>query len=89
MRLREGGGDDTLALALLVDAAAPAVMELGARGSTTVELTLHVRRRPRQGWFACRATTHSLLDGWHDEDFEVWDAEGNLVAQSRQLARLG
>lgn len=88
MRLRDGGGNDPLALALLADAAAPAVMELGAQGSTTVELTLHVRRRPRQDWFACRATTRFLIDGCHDEDFELWDPEGNLLAQSRQLARL-
>jgi hypothetical protein len=25
-------------------------------------------------------------DGWFDEDVEVWDAGGRLVAQGRQLA---
>jgi acyl-CoA thioesterase len=87
MRLEEGGGEDTLALALLVDAAAPVVLEIGTRGSTTVELTLYVRRRPRPGWLACRANTRFLIDGYHDEDFEIWDADGEVVAQSRQLAR--
>jgi acyl-coenzyme A thioesterase PaaI-like protein len=87
-RLVDGGGDDTLAVAFLVDAAARAVLDIGARGSTTVELTLHVRRRPQQGWFACRAATRFVIDGCHDEDFEVWDADGRVIAQARQFARL-
>lgn len=88
MRLKEGGGEDPLSIPFLVDAAPPAVMEIGATGSTTVELTLHVRARPRSEWFACRATTSYITDGYHEEDFEIWDEEGRLVAQSRQLARL-
>jgi Thioesterase-like superfamily len=27
--------------------------------------------------------------GWFDEEAEVWDATGRLVAQGRQLARVG
>jgi hypothetical protein len=27
--------------------------------------------------------------GWFDEEAEVWDSTGRLVAQSRQLARVG
>jgi hypothetical protein len=27
--------------------------------------------------------------GWFDEEAEVWDSAGRLVAQSRQLARVG
>ncbi|MGA8372676.1 MAG: thioesterase family protein [Acidimicrobiales bacterium] len=88
MRLKEGGGDDLLSIPFLVDAAPPAVMEIGATGSTTVELTVHVRARPRSAWLACRASTSYITDGYHEEDFEIWDEEGQLVAQSRQLARL-
>lgn len=86
MRLRDGTVADLAALTLLVDAAAPAVLELGAAGSSTLELTVHLRGRPTTDWLACRCSTRHLVDGYHEEDFELWDGEGTLVAQSRQLA---
>jgi len=76
---------DLLALPLIVDAAPPAVLELGI-ASTTVELTVHLRARPAPGWLACRTWTSYVGGGYHEEDFEVWDSAGTLVAQSRQLA---
>jgi acyl-CoA thioesterase len=79
---------DTLAAAVLVDMATPPVLDLGEFGSTTIELTVHVRGRPVPGWLACRASTRHVIDGVHDEDFEMWDASGRLIAQSRQLALL-
>jgi acyl-CoA thioesterase len=86
MRYTDGREPDTLALPSLVDACAPVVMELGARGSSTIELTTHVRARPAPGWLACRVVTRHVIAGYHDEDFEIWDSSGQLVAQSRQLA---
>jgi acyl-CoA thioesterase len=86
MRFADGRPADTLTLPLMVDAAPPAALELGATGSTTIELTTHIRARPAPGWLACRAATRYVADGYHDEDFEVWDSTGTLVAQSRQLA---
>jgi acyl-CoA thioesterase len=88
MRFRDGREPDPLALAALVDAAAPAVLDLGVRGSATLELTVHVRGRPAPGWLACRASTRYVLSGYHEEDFEIWDSQGRLVAQSRQFALL-
>ncbi len=85
MRFRDGRAPDPVALPLLVDAAAPAVLEVGAM-STTVQLTVHLRARPAPGWLACRALTRFVAGGYHEEDFEVWDSAGALVAQSRQLA---
>ena len=82
-----GGRDaDPMSLPLLVDAAAPVVLELGVAGSATVELNTHVRRWPAPGWLACRVATHHVADGYHEEDFELWDSRGHLVAQARQLA---
>ncbi|OZM72959.1 thioesterase [Amycolatopsis antarctica] len=88
MRFRDGRDADLPGLTMLVDAAAPAVMELGAAGSLTVELTVHLRARPAPGWLACRVSTRHVIDGYHEEDFEVWDSTGILVAQARQLALL-
>ena len=84
-RFADGREADLLSLLLLVDSTAPSVLELGA-GSTTIQLTVHLRAHPAPGWLACRATTRFVSNGYHEEDFEVWDSTGTLVAQSRQLA---
>jgi acyl-CoA thioesterase len=87
MRFKDGREADLLSLPLLVDSTAPSVLELGA-ASTTVELTVHLRAHPAPGWLACRQTARFVSGGYHEEDFEVWDSAGTLVAQSRQLAVL-
>lgn len=87
MRFRDGREPDMASLPLIVDAASPAVLEVGVRRVTTIELTVHLRARPAPGWLSCRTQTRFLSDGgYHEEDFEVWDSAGTLVAQSRQLA---
>lgn len=89
MRFRDGREPDMTALPLFADAAAPAVLEVGARQVTTIELTVHLRARPAPGWLSCRSGTRFLgQGGYHEEDFEIWDSAGTLVAQSRQLALL-
>ena len=87
MRFRDGREPDMAALPLFVDAAAPVVLEVAGL-STTVQLTVHLRARPAPGWLACRAVTRYVAGGYHEEDFEIWDSAGTLVAQSRQLALL-
>ena len=74
MRFSDGRDADPLALAALVDGAAPAVLDIGAPGSATIELTVHVRARPAPGWLACRTTTRHVIGGYHEEDFEIWDS---------------
>lgn len=87
-RLAGGRAIDFPALAFLVDAYAPPVMEIGEFSSMTVQLTVHLHRLPVPGWIATRLTTRHLINGFHEEDCELWDEAGNLVAQSRQLAIL-
>ncbi|GII83011.1 hypothetical protein Ssi03_10010 [Sphaerisporangium siamense] len=89
-RLSEPQDPDPFVLALAVDALPPVAFSAGARGwSPTVELTWHLRALPAPGWLTLIGSGRLIRDGWFDEDVEVWDAAGNLVAQSRQLARLG
>ena len=45
VRFADGRDADLLSLPLLVDSTAPSVLELGA-GSTTIQLTVHLRARP-------------------------------------------
>ena len=85
--LADGSDATLLDLAFVVDGAAPVVLELG-RGSSTAQLTVHLREHPAPGPLRCRTVTNHLSHGLHEEDVEVWDSSGALVAQSRQLALL-
>lgn len=88
MRFKDDRPSNLLALPLLVDAAAPVVLEIGAAGSSTLELGIHLRAHPAPGWLACRIATRHVINGFHEEDVEIWDSTGALVAQARQLALL-
>ncbi|MEU6480514.1 thioesterase family protein [Streptomyces sp. NPDC047017] len=87
--LADGRDADPLSLLLAVDALPPTAFELGIKGWVpTVELTVHVRCRPAPGPLRISVTTRNLAGGFLEEDAEVWDGAGRLVAQSRQLARV-
>lgn len=90
-RLPDGEPVDTLGLLVAVDAFPPTVFNanLPISWTPTLELTAHVRARPQPGWLRCAFTTRFITGGFLEEDGEVWDASGRLVAQSRQLALLG
>jgi acyl-CoA thioesterase len=92
LRLREPRPVDAVLLATVADALAPAVFPKADRPvtATTVDLTVHFRApaqaEPYDGW--CLATFRSTVavDGFVEEDGEVWTPSGRLVAHSRQLA---
>lgn len=89
LRLADGREPDPLSLLLGVDALPPVTFELGRMGwAPTIELTAHVRARPAPGWLRVRHSSRNVAGGLFEEDCEVWDSTGRLVAQSRQLARL-
>ncbi|MEU8802805.1 thioesterase family protein [Spirillospora sp. NPDC048819] len=88
-RHRDDYAIDAYSLALAVDALPPVALNLGLQGwAPTVELTWHMRAVPAPGWLAVHGTGRLLADGWFDEEVEVWDSAGRLVAQSRQIARV-
>lgn len=77
-------------LALAVDSLPPVISVLESwRWAPTVELTWHLRAIPEPGPLAFRAHADLVSDGWFDENVDLWDTRGRLVAQSRQLARVG
>ncbi|MDN5896328.1 MAG: thioesterase family protein [Nocardioides sp.] len=88
IRLHEEREPDPLSLLLVLDALPPVTFDLGMPGwAPTLELSAHVRADPAPGWLKVRHATRNMAGGMFEEDCEVWDSTGRLVAQSRQLAR--
>lgn len=88
LRMADGRQPDPLLMLLAVDALPPVTFDLGMLGWTpTLELSVHVRADPAPGWLAVTHRTRNYAGGLLEEDAEVWDSTGRLVAQSRQLAR--
>lgn len=79
---------DACALLLAADAFPPPVFntDLPVGWVPTIELTVHVRGVPAPGPLRCGFRSRFVDDGLVDEDGELWDSAGHLVAQCRQLA---
>lgn len=88
--LPHGEVADVFTLLLAADAFPPTAFNgrLPVAWTPTVELTVHLRGRPAPGWLRACFTTRFVSAGFLEEDGEVWDSTGRLVAQSRQLALL-
>lgn len=89
IRLREGGEPDLLALLLFADGFPPAVFaRFGMTGWVpTLDMNVQLRALPAPGPVMGRFRTRYLTGGQMEEDGELWDSRGQLVALSRQLAR--
>ncbi len=88
-RFADGREPDPLALLAVVDSMPPVTFDLGLPGwAPTLALSAYVRAVPAAGWLRIRQQTRHLDGGTFEEDCEVWDSTGRLVAQGRQLARL-
>ena len=87
VRLADGSVPDPTGLLLFADAFPPAVFtRLGKVGWVpTIELTVHVRKRPTPGWIRAQFNCEDLSGGRMIETGCLWDSSGQLVAQSRQL----
>lgn len=90
IRFEDGREPDVMALPLFADAFPPSLFaKYGYIGWVpTLELTVHVRRRPSPGWVLASFETDDLHNGLFIETGTLWDSEGRLVARSRQLAML-
>jgi acyl-CoA thioesterase len=92
-RLADGRPSDHLAIAVFLDCWPPAVfgrtLQADPAGAPTIEYTVHWRNRAATDWCYARFETKTLAGGYVDEHGTLWDEEGVLVAESRQLARYG
>lgn len=81
---------DICAVALAADAFPPAV--LASQGMVawvpTLELSINIRNMPITRWLKCRFRTRFINCGLLEEDGEIWDENGEIVAISRQIAQL-
>jgi len=90
LRFDDGREPDVWSLPLLCDALPPPLLNVAFfRWVPTLELTVHVRARPAPGWLRTAFVSRFIFDGLLETDGEVWDSEGKLVAQSRQLMTAG
>lgn len=81
-------------LVAMADALPPPLFMVGSpeHGVPTLDLTVHIRAQlgdlPWQtgDWILARFQSRVAVDGYVEEDGELWTEHGTLVAQSRQLA---
>jgi acyl-coenzyme A thioesterase PaaI-like protein len=87
LRFDDGREPDPLGLLAAVDALPPATFDLGLSGWVpTLELTAHVRAVPAPGPLLVRQRARHVTGGRVDEECDVWDSTGRLVATGHQLA---
>lgn len=91
IRLADGASPTTGVLPLFADAFPPSLFPRFGRVGwvPTIELTVHVRRRPAPGWVQARFECDDLAGGRMIETGTLWDSTGALVARSRQLGVAG
>ncbi len=53
----------------------------------TIEFSVNIRNIPETRWLKCIFRTHFINNGILEEDGEIWDENGELVAVSRQIAQ--
>lgn len=82
------GAVDEATMPFLMDAMFPPVFVLGGpiAFTPTLEFTVQVRRPPPVGWMAYRFATRAISGGIMEEDGQLWTADGELIALSRQTA---
>lgn len=88
-QFQDGRQPDLRSLALSADGLPPPILNVHPAGWVpTIELTVHFRARNAPGWLTLWFATRFLVGGLLEEDGQIWDSEGRLVAISRQLALL-
>ena len=86
----EGGVADTFVLSYLADILPPVVQnKFGSLGwIPTLTLTCNIRQLPKTNLLFIDGHAKDISNGYFEQDCCIWDMDGNLVATSRQLAKI-
>tara|TARA_Y100001970_G_scaffold289576_1_gene420415 strand:- start:12826 stop:13668 length:843 start_codon:yes stop_codon:yes gene_type:complete len=86
----EGGVADTSVLSYLADILPPVVQnKYGPLGwIPTLALTCNIRQLPQTNLLFIDGLAKDISNGYFEQDCYIWDMDGNLVATSRQLAKI-
>ena len=86
----KGGIADTYVISYLADILPPVVQnKYGALGwIPTLALTCNIRQLPKTNRLFIDGTAIDISNGYFEQDCYIWDMDGNLVATSRQLAKI-
>ena len=90
IRFKEPRPYDMISALLIADAFPPPVLAVYGMVAwvPTIELTVNVRNLPTTPWLKCSFRTRYIDNEILEEDGEVWDGNGELVALSRQVAQI-
>ena len=86
----EGGQPDQFCLSFYSDILPPVVCnKYGPLGwIPTITLTTHIRQLPTTSELYADFIATDINKGYFEQDCNIWDLSGNLVASSRQLTRI-
>lgn len=89
LRFRQHRPHDLFSLIVAADAFPPAV--LASQGMVawvpTIEFSVNIRRIPETAWIKAVFRTRFNTCGMVEEDGQLWDENGRLLAVSRQIAQ--
>ena len=86
----KGGSADAFVLSYLSDILPPVVQnKYGSLGWVpTLTLTTNIRQLPTTSRLFIDGIAKDINNGYFEQDCNIWDLNGNLVATSRQLAKI-
>ena len=89
IKFKDDRAFDIFSIALIADSFPPPV--LASQGMVawvpTIEFSINIRNIPETKWLKCVFRTRFINCGLLEEDGEVWDEEGKIIAISRQIAQ--
>jgi acyl-CoA thioesterase len=89
LAFKDGRPFDIVSIPLAADAFPPAVFPSHGPSAwvPTIEFSVNIRNTPKTRWLKCVFRTRFINCGLMEEDGEVWDESGELLAISRQIAQ--